>query len=744
MSKLYDIDPETCTKEELENAIRACIRAEELGNTQQLGAKTFINSCYGALASKFYQCSNTQIAESITLQGQDLIKYSTQKVNEYFKELWTTDEDVHKKIAETLKSKHKDFNVENFLENAKSHLEIGDTLQVYGDSITGDSAIRMEDGSCETIENLFNAYCDTDSDDKIRVSCDKRVYGCSSDFNPCTYPIKYIMRHKTNKTIWRVTSTQKTINVTEDHSIVIVRNNIMCNIKPNDIDIDTDKLIIYDNDKIVLADIQSNTITNLSDEYVYDIEIDSNDAEKHVFFANDILVHNTDSISYDSIIKTSRHPNGITISEWYKENENNIGERTLAGHESVHTDDKALNFDDDKLTFTNVKRIIRHKVSKPKWKLRTSSGKEIVCTDNHSLIVFRNGVKKKVKPSEITCEDKVLTVNLSTSIEENIRYVQSFDNVEICMNIGEYTDEYVYDIEMDDDSHTFIANDILVHNSSYITLQPIIDQCKIPAECETDFVLAINEFVLDDYLTRKFDEYAKAFNCHKNLEKFELEKIARTLIMLAKKKYVMDISWKEPDVHVAPLHVLVFKGIEIIQGSTPGFCRNIMKDFIMFMLEKINNGEKPSYDAIISKLKSMKDMFAMQSPNEISKSFGMNDYEKYILDDKKDIIFTDATTPIHVRAAAVYNNTLFTKAKKYRSKYSIIKKGDKVKFYYTNKSGLEDVFAFLPNEFPVEFAPKMNIDIQFEKMVLEPMNRIIVACGYPSVSGTLMYSASLW
>ena len=84
MSKLYDIDPETCTKEELENAIRACIRAEELGNTQQLGAKTFINSCYGALASKFYQCSNTQIAESITLQGQDLRKYSTQKVNEYF------------------------------------------------------------------------------------------------------------------------------------------------------------------------------------------------------------------------------------------------------------------------------------------------------------------------------------------------------------------------------------------------------------------------------------------------------------------------------------------------------------------------------------------------------------------------------------------------------------------------------------------------------------------------------------
>lgn len=319
-----------------------------------------------------------------------------------------------------------------------------------------------------------------------------------------------------------------------------------------------------------------------------------------------------------------------------------------------------------------------------------------------------------------------------------------YEDIESCECIGEYEDEYVYDIEMDDESHTFIANDILVHNSSYITLQPIIDQCKIPAKYETDFVLALNEFILDSYLDEKFNEYAKMFNCHKNLEKFELEKIARTLIMLAKKKYIMDISWKEPDVHVPELHSLVFKGIEIIQGSTPAFCRELMKEFITFMLEKLNKGDKPSYDSIISKLKDMKNRFAMQSPNEISKSFGMNDYEKYILDDKKDIVFTDAVTPMHVRAAAIYNNTLFTRAKRYKSKYNIIKKGDKVKFYYTDKEGLEDVFAFLPNEFPIEFAPKMNIDKQFEKMVLEPMNRIIVACGYPSVSGSLMFSASLW
>lgn len=409
MGKFYNIDPETCSKEELENAIKACIRAEEIGNTQQLGAKTFINSCYGALASAFYQCSNTQIAESITLQGQDLIKYSTRMVNEYFKEKWSSDIDVHNKIAKHMKSLHKDFNVENFLENAKTHLEIGDTLQVYGDSITGDSLIHLSDGSYETIENLFNESCNSVSNDKIRVTSDKLIYSCSTSFKPHVYPIKYIMRHKTDKSIWKISSENKLINVTEDHSIVIIRNNIICNVKPHDIDLNIDKLIIYDNDEIKLVNIKSIVKTNLINEYVYDIEINSDDAEEHVFFANDILVHNTDSISYDSIIKTSKHPDGITISNWYKENENNIGESTLVGHESVHTDDKALNFDNDKLVFTRVKRIIRHKVSKPKWKLRTSSGKEIICTDNHSLIIFRNGIKKKVKPSEIINGDKVLT-----------------------------------------------------------------------------------------------------------------------------------------------------------------------------------------------------------------------------------------------------------------------------------------------------------------------------------------------
>jgi intein/homing endonuclease len=64
----------------------------------------------------------------------------------------------------------------------------------------------------------------------------------------------------------------------------------------------------------------------------------------------------------------------------------------------------------DRLYYAKVNRIIRHKVSKPKWKLKTKTGKEIIVTNDHSMIVFRNGVKIEVKPSQILKTDKILII----------------------------------------------------------------------------------------------------------------------------------------------------------------------------------------------------------------------------------------------------------------------------------------------------------------------------------------------
>jgi hypothetical protein len=178
----------------------------------------------------------------------------------------------------------------------------------------------------------------------------------------------------------------------------------------------------------------------------------------------------TDSCDGNSFIKTQNST--IRIEDWYKENINNgSAGSTIAGHESVLTNDKILNYSENgELFFTPVKRIIRHKVSKPKWKLKTKSGKEIIITNDHSMIVFRDGLKLEVKPSEILKTDKILV------LMNELEYF--FDDIESCEQIGTFEDEYVYDVEVDDPTHTFIANDILIHNSLFVSFEPAINHCE--------------------------------------------------------------------------------------------------------------------------------------------------------------------------------------------------------------------------------------------------------------------------
>lgn len=69
---------------------------------------------------------------------------------------------------------------------------------------------------------------------------------------------------------------------------------------------------------------------------------------------------------------------------------------------------KTLNWTEERgLHYSKVKNIIRHKTSKKKFKIKAGD-REVIVTEDHSIIVFRNGEKIEVKPNEIKIEDKVL------------------------------------------------------------------------------------------------------------------------------------------------------------------------------------------------------------------------------------------------------------------------------------------------------------------------------------------------
>lgn len=233
--ELTTIDPNNCTLEELEKEIQRLtdLKDEYYGLEQSL--KIYINSIYGALASVFFVGYNVNCAEAVTLQGQDIIKFTNKIINDYFNNEWHLDKELHEKLGLTIVNK------------------IPSTISV------------------------------------------------------CVY-------------------------------------------------------------------------------------------------------NDTDSLAGDSIINTNKEI--ITIEEWYNKNiQKGSNGITIYGHESVKTDDKILNWSNNKnLYYANVKRIIRHKVSKSKWKIKTKSGKTILITNDHSIIVFRNNKQLEISPENIKKGDKVICI----------------------------------------------------------------------------------------------------------------------------------------------------------------------------------------------------------------------------------------------------------------------------------------------------------------------------------------------
>ena len=281
---------------------------------------------------------------------------------------------------------------------------------------------------------------------------------------------------------------------------------------------------------------------------------------------------------------------------------------------------------------------------------------------------------------------------------------------------------------------------VVVYNdtdSTYLTFDPLLKSCDSPTERNEiiDFILKIKDLRLNDYLAEKFGEYAKERNTE-DLQVLELEKIAYSALMIAKKKYILDVAWKDPGVRFDPQKKISPTGVEIVQGSTPKFARKVLKEMLDVLFAR---GKELEYGDIVKKLKEYKEQFMLQEPDDISKTVSIGDYEKYVLEDRNEIRL-EGKCPINVRAACIYNNRLFNT--KWKSKYNLIKTGDKIKHYYAK--GDHDVFGFLPGDYPYEFAPQVDYDRQFEKVIVEPFNRFIEPLGFNPIPGNLIYAKSLF
>ena len=158
------------------------------------------------------------------------------------------------------------------------------------------------------------------------------------------------------------------------------------------------------------------------------------------------------------------------------------------------------------------------------------------------------------------------------------------EEIESVEQLEDFNNEYVYDIEVDDDSHTFIANDILVHNSVYTTFGTFFEAMtpESQAKYNTDdkklkWILKYSKEFQDKLNNKWCDEMYNPRH-GQNIHEFELETVSKSGIYLKKKKYLKGLVFNKGKYLDHPK--VSGTGIELIKSTTPKLCRVILKDLI--------------------------------------------------------------------------------------------------------------------------------------------------------------------
>lgn len=277
----------------------------------------------------------------------------------------------------------------------------------------------------------------------------------------------------------------------------------------------------------------------------------------------------------------------------------------------------------------------------------------------------------------------------------------------------------VYDIEVED-CHNFFANDILVHNSTYVNIQELIDQ-KLRDKTDVEIVNYVEKLVVNviqPTLNKKLRSLVNSMGADNCLLDKKLECIGPSAVFIAKKKYAFNILYAEGVRYSEPKMKVM--GIEIVRSSTPSIVKDYLKESMKLCMSETEN-------VLQKKVKEVKKSFMQQDYVNISFPRGVNGMEVYA--DKASIYKKGC--PIHVRGALLYNHSL--KRLGLDSKYPAIADGDKVKFVALKMPNPlhENVIAF-PNKLPTEFGLDRFIDYktQFEKAFVAPLEGILEAIGW--------------
>lgn len=281
-------------------------------------------------------------------------------------------------------------------------------------------------------------------------------------------------------------------------------------------------------------------------------------------------------------------------------------------------------------------------------------------------------------------------------------------------------DEYVYDMEVSDSSHTFFANDILVHNSIYVRMDNILKILFGTVDIDWNDVETFQKLkkFVDDKFQTILNNHVKEYICNKfhTSEKrieFKREKISSEGDYICKKRYVVHVRDNEG----VECDKFSYTGVDIAKNELPQKIKDILQELVEKMMKNKWRGNE-------------------NIQPEISKI-----YEEYQKFDLNDIGFIkNLSTPkeatgflklekgagVHARAAEIYNQLIENLG--ILNKHDKINRGDRFHYIYVktgNKYGI-DCIAWkdkYPKEFKKIFEPDMNV--MFEKTIVAPLKKFL-------------------
>ena len=377
--------------------------------------------------------------------------------------------------------------------------------------------------------------------------------------------------------------------------------------------------------------------------------------------------------------------------------------------------------DIDSLTF-DMKRgihyqpidyVMRHKVKKQMYRI-SAGDKSVEVTGDHSLKVIRGGSLIDATATDLRGGDILVVLQDSET--------QSFEfNTDIKVEDLGIVEDYVYDIEVQN-THSFFANDILVHNSFYYSIKNIVkrkfgENASASTPGIVDWVDSFEKKVVQKIIQDSVEEYAEILNIQDPSQiGVEREVISDRAFFVAKKRYaarVLDmegVRFNLDDPYIKTM------GLEIARSSTPAWVKKKLQESISVILDNDQYGVRKWRDETKLQYQNqpLEDICAVQSVNSLDYKLG------------------DKGIPQGSKAALAHNN--WVQQQGLEDSIELLQPGEKYKRCYLltpNRFGTEIISFGDPKIAKIiEEDGIFDYQTNFQKQFEQPLERMVESMNY--------------